>query len=91
MVLGVEVLDGGQEFIGNTVLGVEVNCLLDGSVTNDVSVGEILGYNTAARLLLLCDLIAVSVLVVGIGFIVAARARASTCNLDLSGTKSSVI
>lgn len=91
MVFGVEVLDGGQELVGNPVLGVEINGLLNGSVTNDVSVGEVLGNNTAARLLFLCDLITVSSLVVLVVFVVTARAGASTLNLDLGGTKGCVV
>lgn len=91
VIFGVEVLDRGQELIGNTVLGVEVDCLLNSRVTNDVSVGEVLGNNTAARLLLLCDLVAVSGVVVLVVVIVAARTGASAFDLDLGETKSRVV
>lgn len=65
MVLCVEVLEGGEEAVRDVVLAVKLNSTLDGSVTDHVAVGEVLGQDTSAGLLLLGDLIGVAVGVLG--------------------------
>jgi hypothetical protein len=60
MVLGVEVLQGRHEPVGYTMLVVELDRTLNGSIANDVTVGEVLGEDAAAGLLLLGDLVTVT-------------------------------
>ena len=59
------------------MLGVELDTLLEGGITNDVSVSQVLGENASAGLLLLRDLVRVAVGVLGersiLGRILAGR------------------
>merc|ERR1711977_274077 len=50
MVLLIEVGEGGQEAVGNSVLGVEIDGLLDGLVTEYVAVGNVLSSDTGTGL-----------------------------------------
>jgi hypothetical protein len=72
MVLLVETLEGREEAVGDAVLGIEVESTLDGGITYDVAVGEVLSQDTCAGLLLLSDLVGVAVSVLGSGDIVFA-------------------
>lgn len=42
MVLAVETLEGGEETVRDTVLGVELDAALNGGVTHDVALGKVL-------------------------------------------------
>lgn len=57
VVLGVEVLDGGEEARGDVVLVVEVDGALEGRVADDVALGEVLGQDAGARFHLLRELV----------------------------------
>lgn len=59
LVLVVEVLERGQEAAGDTVLVVKVERALRSLVADNVAVGEVLGDDTGAGLLLLGNLVAV--------------------------------
>lgn len=66
MVLGVQVLEGVEEAVGDLVLGIELDGALNGDIANDVAVGEVLGKNARAGLLLLRDFVGVTVVVLGV-------------------------
>jgi hypothetical protein len=70
VVLLVEALEGGEEAAGDVVNGIKIESALDGGISYDVTVGEVLSQDTSARLLLLGDLVGVSVSVLGGGDIV---------------------
>jgi hypothetical protein len=72
VVLLVETLEGGEKAVGDAVGGVEVKSALDGGITYNVAVGEVLSQDTGAGLLLLSDLVGVAVSVLGSGDIVFA-------------------
>ena len=59
LVLGVKVVEGLKELVGNTVFLVEIQSALSSLVTDGVAVGEILGDDAGAWLLLLGDLVGV--------------------------------
>lgn len=65
VVLLVETLEGGEEAVGDAVGGIEVKSALDGGVTYDVAVGEVLSEDAGAGLLLLSDLVRVAISVLG--------------------------
>lgn len=60
-------MKGLKELVGNTVLLVEIQGALGGLVTDGVTVGEVLGDDAGAWLLLLSDLVAV---LLGVGWLV---------------------
>ena len=89
MVLLVETSDGVDEAVGDTVLVVQVDGLLNGLVSNYVAMSEILSNDAGAGLVLLCNLIAITL---GVRSIVAVISRGRcTRDLDLGGAKLSVI
>jgi hypothetical protein len=55
VVLAIELLKGLGEAVGDTVLLVERNGLLDGLVREDVAMGEVFCEDAASGLVLLCD------------------------------------
>lgn len=70
MVLLVEALEGGEEATGDVVNGIKIESALDGGISYDVTVGEVLSQDASAGLLLLGDLVGVAVSVLGGGNIV---------------------
>lgn len=91
MVLLIEVGEGGQEAVGNSVLGVEIDGLLDGLVTEYVAVGNVLSSDTGTGFLFLCDLIAVSLGVLcEVASIIIVRSSGAG-NLNLCGTELGVV
>lgn len=91
MVLLIEVGEGGQEAVGNSVLGVEIDGLLDGLVTEYVAVGNVLSSDTGTGLLFLCDLIAVSLGVLCEVASVIIVGSSGAGNLNLCGTELGVV
>jgi len=90
-VLVIEVRNGRDETAGDTVLLVKIDGTLDSLVTKNVSVSKILCDDTAAWLLLLGDLVAITL---GLVCIVAAVILVGPCgtgNLDVGGTKLGVV
>lgn len=67
LVLRVKVVKGLEELVGNAVLLVEIQGALGSLVTDNVAVGEILGDDAGAWLLLLGDLVGV---LLGLGWLV---------------------
>lgn len=61
MELAIELVELGEEARRDAVLLVEVEGARDGGVADHVAVREVLGQDARARLLLLCDLVAVAV------------------------------
>jgi len=78
----VETLEGVEEAGGNTVLGVKLDTLLKGGITDDVSMSQVLGEDASAGLLLLCDVVRVAVSVLGEGRILS-RVVAGRCDRDV--------
>lgn len=70
VVLLVEALEGGEEAAGDVVNGIKIESALDGGISYDVTVGEVLSQDASAGLLLLGDLVGVAVNVLGRGDIV---------------------
>jgi len=66
MILRIEVLQSRQEAVAHAMLLVEVDGTLNGYVTNGITVREVFGYDTAAWLLFLSDLVAVTGLIGGV-------------------------
>lgn len=91
VVLLVQVLEGGEEAVGNAVLAVEVDGTLGGLVTNAVAVSEVLSNDARAGLLLLGELIAVALgLALVVAGIVIGRS-AGARDLDVCATELSVV
>lgn len=74
MVLLVQVGDGVDEAVGDTVLVVQINSLLDGIVANHVTLCEVLCNDTGSWLVLLCNLVGVAL---GVGCVVCVIVVAS--------------
>ncbi len=91
MVLVVEVCNGGDETTGDTVLLVEIDGTLDSLVTKNVSVSKILCDDTAAWLLLLGDLVAITLTLACVVASIILVGTSGTGNLDLGGAKLSII
>jgi hypothetical protein len=70
VVLLVKTLEGGEEAAGDVVNSIEIESALDGGISYDVTVGEVLSQDASAGLLLLGDLVGVAVSVLGGGDIV---------------------
>jgi len=91
MVLLIKVVESGKEAAGNSVLAVKLNGTLDSLVANDVAVSKVFSDDTAAGLLLLCDLVAVTLRVFGVvAAIVLVGARGAD-NLDLGRSELGVV
>lgn len=67
LVLGVKVVKSLKELVGNAVLLIQIQGALGGLVTDGVAVGEVLGDDAGAWLLLLGDLVGV---LLGVGWLV---------------------
>jgi hypothetical protein len=91
VVLLVETLEGREEAVGNIVSGIEVESTLDGGITYDITVGEILSQNTGAGLLLLGDLIGVSVSVLSGRVDIVFAVSAGAGDLKMVGTELGVV
>jgi len=91
MVLLVEIGQGRQETSGNPVLLVEVDSLLDALISNDVTVGKVLGDNTTARFFLLSDLITITLGVLCVVASIVLIGTSGTGNLNLGSTKLGVV
>lgn len=91
VVLGIEVLKGGEEAVGDAVLVVKVDGSLDGLVSYDVAMGHVLGDDAGSRLLLLRDLVAVSLGVLGEVASVVVVAAAGRSDLDVAGSELRVV
>lgn len=91
VVLLVEVLEGAEEAARDAVLGVKLDGALESGISDDVALGEVLGQDARAGLLLLSDLVGITVRVVlEVGAVVAGVA-AGTGNGNVGGAKLSVI
>lgn len=94
LVLGVEVGQGVLELGADAVLLVEGKSTLDGLVADDVSVGQHLGGDAGAGLVLLCDFLAILVLLVGrAGRLAACELVERLCggNVDDGGAELGVV
>lgn len=61
MELAVQLVELGEEAGGDAVLLVEIEGAGDGGITDNIAVGQVLGDDARAWLLLLCNLVAVAV------------------------------
>jgi hypothetical protein len=91
MVLLVEAGEGRQEAVGDTVLSIEVDGLLNSLITEDVTMCNILSGDTGTGFLLLGDLIAVPLGVLCEVASVVIAGTSGTGNLDLCSTELGVI
>ena len=89
MVLVVEVLERRHEAVGDSVLLVELDTALEGSIADHVAVGEVLSQDTAAGLLFLSDLVAVAVGVCGVGSVIVLSILGN--DFDLRATELGVV
>lgn len=84
LVFVVQVGEGVEETGRDAVLLVKVDGTLSSLVTDNVTMREIFSNNTTSWLFFLSDLIAVSLLVVGVMASIILVGTGCTCNLDLS-------
>lgn len=91
VVLLVKALKSGEEAVGHFVLGVKLDGALNGSVADDVAVGEVFGEDTRAGLLLLGDVVGLALSVGGVvgTTIITASARAG--DGDVVGAKLRIV
>jgi len=91
VVFVVKALNGRDKAGGDTMLLVEINGTLDGLVTKDVSMSKVFSDNAASWLLLLSDLVTVTLGVLCEVASIVFGAAGSRRNLNMSGTKLSVV
>lgn len=91
VILLVKALEGGEEAVGHLVLGVELDGALNGSVTDDVAVGEVFGEDTRAGLLLLGDVVGVALSVGRVVGTTLVSASAGAGDGDVVGAKLRVV
>lgn len=91
MVLGVEVLEGGEEAVRDIVLGVQLDSALDGGISDHVAVSEVLGQDASTGLLLLGDLVGVAVGVLGGVSSIIVDILAGAGNLEVVGAELGVV
>lgn len=91
MILGVELGESLDEAAAYTMLLVEFDGTLNGLITDSVSVGKVFSNDTAAGLLLLGDLIAVSLGFVLVVASIVIVATSGAGDLNLSGTELCVV
>jgi len=80
LVLGVEVVESLEEFVGETMLVINIKGTLSSLVANNVTVSKILGDDTGTWLLLLGDLICVLLGTMGLFKLLGTLCA---CNYDL--------
>jgi hypothetical protein len=90
-ILVVEALNGRDEAGGDTMFLVQINGTLDGLVTKGVSMSKVFSDNAASWLLLLSDLVTVTLGVLCEVASIIIGATGGRRNLDMSGTKLSVV
>ena len=91
VVLLVKALKSSEEAVGHLMLGVELDGALNGSVADDVAVGEVFGEDTRAGLLLLGDVVGLALSVGRVVGTTVVSASAGAGDGDMVGAKLRVV